>query len=131
MMQYPTAIVFGVFDRLHKGHEYFLSEAKALCGHLTVVVTLPEIVMLMKKKMPRQTLEERLEAIRNFDTAFNVVPGDATMGEWNVFEKYKPDIVLLGYDQQGIAKELDRLGMKYEYIDAHFPERYKSSLILE
>jgi cytidyltransferase-like protein len=123
------AMVFGVFDHFHKGHEYFLSEARKKCRELTVVVTLPDIVELMKKRIPDHTLEERINALKNFNSSFNVVPGDPIMGEWKVLKTHTPDIIFLGYDQQGIAGELDKLGIPYEFIDSHFPEKYNSSLV--
>ncbi len=123
------AMVFGVFDTFHKGHEYFLTQAKSRCDNLIVVVTLSEVVALMKKRQPQHTLAERMEQVKNFCPDSTVIPGDSIMGEWNVFKTHTPDIIFLGYDQQGIAGELDRLGMKYEYIDSFQPEKYKSSFL--
>jgi cytidyltransferase-like protein len=123
-----TGMAFGVFDSLHNGHEYFLSEAKAKCLDLIVVVTVPEVVRLLKNKVPRHSLEERIEAIRAFDSSCTVVAGDTTLGGWEVLKRYAPDVVYLGYDQQGIASEMDKLGIAYEFIGSYFPEKYKSSL---
>lgn len=126
-------MVFGVFDGFHKGHEYFLSEALKRCSKLTVVVAVPEMVELMKKKRPMHTLEDRIQAIKDFavDVTPNisVIPGDATLGEWNVLKIHQPDMVILGYDQQGIAGEMERLGIPYEYINSYHPEIYKTSLM--
>ena len=121
-------MVFGVFDAFHKGHEYLLTEAKKRCTELVVVVTLPHIVEHMKQRQPHHTLTERMAHIKEFDTNLNVISGDEAMGEWRVLKTHRPDVVFLGYDQQGIASELDMLGIAYEFIDAHHPEKYKSSL---
>jgi cytidyltransferase-like protein len=126
---FKKGMVFGVFDNFHPGHEYFLSSAKNKCTELFVVVTLPHVVKLIKKRVPHHALEQRIENIKNYDARLSVVEGDAVLGAWNIFKMYNPDIIFLGYDQQGIARELDKLGMLYEYIDAHYPEKYKSSLM--
>lgn len=127
--KYKKGMVFGVFDCFHKGHEYFLLEAKSKCEELIVVVTLSEIVELIKKRKPQDSLEVRMENIKSFDKEFLVVLGDTTMGEWTVLKTHKPDVVFLGYDQQGIAGELDKLGVGYIYIESHYPEKYKTSLV--
>lgn len=122
-------MVFGVFDHFHKGHEYFLTEAARQCDELIVVVTLPEIVEKLKGRTPRHSLEKRTAHVTEFNPQFVVVAGDATLGEWNVLRGYSPDIVFLGYDQQGIEKELKSLGVPCLFIDSHHPEQYKSSLM--
>jgi cytidyltransferase-like protein len=122
-------MVFGVFDTLHEGHIYFLTEAAEKYDRLIVVVTLPEIVFMLKKRHPKQSLETRMAAITSFNPSFQVVPGDQTLGEWNVIKMHAPDIVFLGHDQHGIATELERLGIPFEFIGAYKPEVYKSSLM--
>ncbi len=122
-------MVFGVFDRFHKGHEYFLSQAHTQAEQLVVVVTLPEVVESIKKKAPFDAFEERIGNIKKFNLDFRVVPGDKELGSWQILKDHEPDIIFLGYDQQGIARELDRLNFPYLYIDAHYPEKYKSSLL--
>ncbi len=122
-------MVFGVFDRFHKGHEFFLSHATEQCEQLVVVVTLSEVSELFKKKSPSHAFEERVLAIKKYNDKFLVVPGDTTVGEWAVLKKYSPNMVFLGYDQQAIAGELDRLGVPYSFIEAYKPETYKTSLI--
>ena len=147
-------MVFGVFDNLHPGHEFFLLEAAKDCDELVVVVTLPEIVSLLKGKTPKKSLEERIGDIRDFfadkkilsrtgvELEFFVVAGDKEIGSWNILKQYKPDVIFLGYDQQAIARELDKLKalvlpkleatsfgvFSYKFIESYEPEKYKSSL---
>jgi FAD synthetase len=127
--KHKKGMVFGVFDVFHPGHVYFLNEAASRCEELTVVVTHPEVVMLLKNKNPRNSLEERVCAVKKNDDRYNVVTGDSTIGGWQVLRDNQFDIIFLGYDQQGIAKELDRLKVNYEILDSHYPEKYKSSLL--
>lgn len=124
-----TALVFGVFDGLHEGHKQFLFQALEKCDKLIVVVTLPEIVRILKNKMPSQSFEERAKALQSFNPRIETVAGDAVRGSWHVLNVCKPDIILLGYDQQGIAEELARKHIRFEFLSAHQPEKYKSSLL--
>ncbi len=133
-------LVFGVFDNLHPGHEFFLSETAKECDELVVVVTLPEVADLLKGKLPKKSLEERISDVKDFftsehllgrngiDMQFSVVAGDKEIGSWKVLKEYKPDVIFLGYDQQGIAKELDKLSFSYKFVASYQPEKYKSSL---
>ena len=122
-------MVFGVFDGLHEGHKKFLSDAAARCGTLIVVVTRDEIVELLKRRKPMRPHAARAAAIRAFNPNYIVVPGDPTLGEWDILKTHRPDKVFLGYDQHGIAAELTKLGIPFETLDAHEPSKYKSSLL--
>lgn len=124
-----SGIVFGVFDGMHEGHKHFLSEASKLADKLTIVLTLPETAVILKGRSPRHSYEERKAAIRAFKPDAEIVPSDAKLGEWSVFKNRKPCLVILGYDQQGIAKELEKIGVYFIFIDSHYPEKYKSSLL--
>lgn len=109
-------MVFGVFDRFHVGHEFFLSNAAQKCDELVVVVTLPEIVAQLKGKLSLNDLATRISKIQNFNPHLSVVSGDKKLGSWEVLKTYQPNIILLGCDQQGIAAELDRLDLPYEFL---------------
>lgn len=123
-----TAMVFGVFDGLHQGHKNFLEQASQKCENLIVVVALSEVVHLLKGKLPKYSHEERAEQINSFYPRFKIIFGDSVPGQWNVITKYKPDIIFLGYDQQGIAQELIKIKVPFEMLLAYKPELYKSSI---
>ena len=124
-----TGMVFGVFDCLHEGHRYFLAQAAEQCDKLFVVVATDEVVEKLKKRPPQQKYEERVRALAEFKADIRVLPSDVVVGSWEILEQVRPDIVFLGYDQQGIAEELRRRGMPFVFLGAHYPERYKSSLM--
>lgn len=126
---HKTGMVFGVFDGLHEGHKYFLSQAASRCQQLLVAVTLPEVVLKLKGKAPKQSLEERCQAISAFNPAFKTIVGDRETSSWEVLKEHKPDIIFLGYDQQQIAKDLETMGIAYSYLDSYQPEQFKSSLL--
>lgn len=122
-------MTFGVFDRLHPGHEYFLRTASAQCERLVVVVTPNSVVRELKNHAPRESESKRINNVRQLMPEAEVVLGDAIPNSWEVLAKYRPAMVFLGYDQQDIAQELEKLKVHFTYIDAHKPEKYKSSLI--
>ena len=123
------ALLFGVFDGLHEGHKYFLSEAIKRCADLTVVVATDDSVISLKNKKPKHSQDERIQALKDFHDSLNVLIGDRELGSWKVLLDNKPDIVFLGHDQQGIASELEKLKIPFEYIRAYKPEKFKSSLL--
>ncbi len=127
--QYSQGLVFGVFDGFHPGHRYFIAEALKRSDNLVVVVTLDEVVEKLKKHLPVNSLTERVAKIKQFNPELIVVPGDVTSGQWQVLRANFYDIIWLGYDQQGIAKELDKLKVDYEFLGSYQPEVYKSSLL--
>ncbi len=126
---YKKGMVFGVFDGLHEGHRHFLSEAANNCDELVVVVALSETAERLKGRAPKHDFKERAKAVAAFNPKFLVVSGDTAIGAWSVLEKHGPDMVFLGHDQDGIAKELKRRDVPFTTLSPHFPERYKSELL--
>lgn len=122
-------MVFGVFDGFHPGHRYFLTEARARCERLVVVVALSEVVERMKKRPPLYTYEERVARIEEFDNSLVVVPSDPGLGEWRVFKEHHPEMVFLGYDQVALGQALVDIAMPHTYIGSHYPEKFKSGLL--
>lgn len=127
--KYSLGMVFGVFDGFHPGHQHFLSEALKHCDKLIVVVAHPHIVKALKDRTPYCSLEERLAAVRTFNERLEVTQGDEHLGRWTALKTYQPDIVLLGYDQERLGAELAKLHVLTQIITAHFPTKFKSSLI--
>ena len=124
-------MVFGVFDCLHKGHQYLLNEASEKCGNLIVVVTPDSVVKTMKGRSPQKTSPERMSAIKTYNSNFQVVAGDEHIGSWQVFERYPCDVVYLGHDQQNIGKVLEAIGVRHVYLKPYKPEKYKTSILIK
>jgi cytidyltransferase-like protein len=127
-MNRVKGMVFGVFDGLHEGHAHFLREAASRCDELVAVVATDEAARALKGRAPKFSLSERIARVVALG-ASTVAPGDEEQGAWRVLEKHAPDVVFLGYDQDAIAKALDARGIRYEYVSAHEPGRFKSSLL--
>lgn len=122
-------MVYGVFDGFHPGHQHFLQEALKHCDKLIVVVAHPDIVKALKDRTPYCSSEERLASIRAFDERLEVILGDESIGRWTALNTYRPDIVLLGYDQERLGTELEKLHVRTRLITAHFPTKFKSSIL--
>lgn len=122
-----TVLAFGTFDLFHKGHEFFLQEAKKHGDRLVVVVARDVNVKHLKGRAPEQNEQLRLQAVRDFSAV-----DDARLGyeEWGmhlqVLDDVQPDVVCLGYDQRATLPEG---AWRVVRIEAFEPERYKSSLL--
>ncbi len=101
-------MVFGVFDGLHKGHQFFLEQAKKLGTDLIIVVTIDKVVEELKNKVPRFNLKKRIEDLRQLAITNKIVSGDEKNGSWKIIKKFKPDIIALGYDQKDLALNLSQ-----------------------
>lgn len=100
-------MAFGTFSLIHPGHVHYLTEAKKLADELIVVVARDSTVKRVKKKcvVPEEQRKMVVEALKPVDKA---ILGDEE-SKYKVIEKYKPDVVVLGPDQE---EDTERL--KYE-----------------
>lgn len=129
-------LVFGVFDRLHPGHLHFLEEARALGESLVVIVARDSTVLRLKNKTPRDSEVARIKALLGVQNVSRSLLGDAELGTYDVLKQENPDVIALGYDQLGLKKDLEeKMGAGFlrkiptVVLEAHEPEKYKSSLL--
>jgi FAD synthetase len=96
----------GVFDLLHPGHLYFLSQAKKLGDELVVVVARDRTAARLKRQpvIPEEMRREMVEALKPVDRA---VLGSLT-DIYHTVEELRPDIIALGYDQHFDEAEVER-----------------------
>lgn len=127
-----TVLCFGTFDGLHPGHEDYFRQAKELGDRLVVVVARDETVKIVKSRASVQDESTRLRAVEQHplvDEARLGWPGD----KYRVIEDVRPDIILLGYDQQAFTETLEEtlrsrgLSCKVVRATAYKPDVYKSS----
>lgn len=131
-------MVFGAFDILHKGHEFFLKEAKKYGDELIVVVGLDETIQFLKKRKPYNSQNSRIENLKKLNIVDKVFSGNKK-DKFKVIEDIKPDILVFGYDQESfnsnIQEELEKRNLEQIKIKnintSFFPEQYKSSIIRE
>ncbi|MEM0159371.1 MAG: adenylyltransferase/cytidyltransferase family protein [Candidatus Micrarchaeaceae archaeon] len=108
----------GVFDILHLGHIYFLTEAKKLGDELVVVVARDSTAERLKRK-PIMDENIRLKIVSSLK-----VVDEARLGNkddiFKTVEEIKPNIIALGYDQKfdekKIEKECLRRGLKVKVV---------------
>ncbi|TAL54509.1 MAG: FAD synthase [Nanoarchaeota archaeon] len=127
-------MVMGTFDLFHKGHEYFLREARRRGDYLVVLIARDATVAKLKGKKPR-----RNEKQRQYDVKKSGIPDKVVLGKlgdkYSVLEKEKPDVICLGYDQtfftDKLKDELKKRGIKAKIIrlKSFKPEIYKTSKI--
>jgi FAD synthetase len=107
-----TVLASGVFDLLHYGHVRFLEEAKRLGGpsaRLVVIVARDKTVERLKGRRPIIPEDQRralVEALRVVDEA---LLGYEDLNLAAVLERVRPDIIAVGYDQEGIEIEVKRI----------------------
>lgn len=128
-------MVFGTFDMVHKGHESMFAQARALAAHpyLIVSVARDRSAARMKGAAPRHTEEERLARVAAHPLVHEAVLGDAE-GYMPHIVAAQPDIIALGYDQEGeyvehVERDLRVAGLATRIVRLHAfePETYKTS----
>jgi len=130
-------LIFGTFDRLHKGHIHFIKKAKEITDdpdntNLFVVVAKDHNVGEFKGKKPIDNELKRLMNVYLLGLAKKVILGEKEkMWFFRQINQIKPNIICLGYDQddQGLEEYIKerKLKIKIVKIDAFEPEKYKSS----
>ena len=72
------------------------------------VVTRDEVVAELKKKKPKNNLNQRIKKLTESVLVNEVIKGDKKTGSWNIIGKCNPDIVALGYDQKELKSALEK-----------------------
>lgn len=124
-------LVFGTFDRLHRGHINFLDQARRHGDYIIAVVTRDENVKEQKGHLPVERCSTRAIKVRRF--VDKVVVGEKDIS-YKLIKKIRPDIICIGYDQRpGITearKILEKIGMEkvlVKKMKPYKPNIYKSS----
>lgn len=127
-------MVFGVFDRLHPGHLDFLRQAAEHGDELIAVVARDRTVMELKNKQPLHFETERLAAVQDVPEVTLAVLGDETHGSYGVIAAHRPDVICVGYDQHGLAEDLEKRAWQKNFLlirlAAYEPEQWHTSLLI-
>lgn len=129
-------LIFGTFDVIHPGHQWFLRQAADHGDDLIAVIARDQFVKNWKGKSPVLSENERLAAIKASGLVQDAVLGDKEIRTYGVVERVQPDIICLGHDQQALRDDLEawlegRDGIKKPKIEILPPwnrHRYSSSL---
>ena len=131
-------MVFGTFDMLHEGHKDFFRQARALAPdpYLIVSVARDAAAGRIKGMRPRRSESERCAILRSETLVDDIVLGDES-GYITHIVATRPDIIALGYDQEGeYVENLERdvravgLATKIVRLKPHKPGTYKTSKLL-
>jgi FAD synthetase len=107
-----TVLAAGVFDLLHYGHIRYLEESKKAGGpnaKLVVIVARDETVRKLKGYEPVIPEDQRRAVIEALKVVDEALLGYEEMDLVRVIEQIKPDIVVMGHDQQSIKAQVEKV----------------------
>jgi FAD synthetase len=120
-----TVVTSGVFDLIHPGHIFLLRFAKKLAGRdgrLIVVIARDETVYRRKGRKPILSEKDRLRVVGSIRYVDKAVLGFRPLSYEKIIKKYKPDIVVFGYDQgeimKGFREEAERRRWRVKIVKA-------------
>jgi FAD synthetase len=132
-IQQSGILAFGTFDIFHPGHESFLKQAREFGDYLIVVIARDKTVEKVKENLPQNNEITRQQAVVKNNLADEVVLGNLE-DKYQVIEKYRPEIICLGYDQKAFVKNLREKLKEFNLektriikLKSYYPEKYKSS----
>lgn len=124
-------LVFGTFDKLHRGHINFLNQARKYGDYMIAVVARDENVKGQKGHTPLEKCSKRAINVRKF--VDKVMVGEKKVS-YKLIKKIAPDVICIGYDQRPSLGEtrkiLKRIGMEnvlLRKMRPFKPKIYKSS----
>jgi len=125
-------ITFGTFDTFHPGHKYYLQEARKYCEKLITIVSTDLNVQKIKNHTPSDNQEKRKLNVQKSEFSDLVFIWEEENHLKYIIE-YRPQIIILWYDQEWfiweLEKYLEKNNLKTEIIRIwdYKPEKYKSS----
>lgn len=129
-----TVLVFGTFDVIHPGHEYFLQQAALLGDHLVAVIARDQFVVNTKNRKPVHNEDERISHILECGLVDEAFLSDRVTGTFSIVEKINPQIVCFGHDQIRLGESFNKWmkmngkEIKTATIAPYKREKYSSTL---
>lgn len=132
-------MVFGTFDMVHEGHADLFRQARTLGPDPYLIVSLARKnnVARIKGAAPHRTEAERASLLRRNTLVDEVILGQEEGYIEHIIDAH-PDIIALGYDQEGeyvsrLEKDLKAAGFEPRIVrlEAFKPEIYKTSKLRE
>lgn len=112
-------MVAGVFDIIHPGHIYLISRAAEL-GDVIVVVARDSTVERLKGRRPIIPEDQRLEVVKSIKGVKEAFLGNEGEDMLRIVEELKPDIILLGpnqdFNEDKLRRDLESKGLKVEVM---------------
>lgn len=116
-----TGYTTGVFDLFHIGHLNILKQAKSMCNHLIVGVTVDELAFELKGKKPVIPFAERIEIVKSIKYVDDAVP-EFVNDKIQAWERYRFDRIFKGDDWKStdrwiaLEKEFRKRGVEIFYF---------------
>jgi FAD synthetase len=111
-----VVLASGIFDLLHLGHVKFLEDAKKAGGEnakLVVIVARDSTVEKTKGRKPIISEDQRRTLVESLKVVDEAVLGYEKLDIGEFIEKFKPDVVALGYDQDEMERKVS------QYVKEH------------
>lgn len=132
-------LIFGTYDGIHEGHRHFFAQARALAPHPYLIVSLARDINVLKVKSrpPHDKEAVRKKLLEQEPLIDEVILGAQGDDYIEHICALKPDIIALGYDQDGtvytnaLREKLSNAHCNAAIVrcDPYKPETYKSSKI--
>ena len=109
--KHAVVLASGVFDLLHLGHVRFLEEAKKAGGknaELIVIVARDSTVEKRKDNKPIMSEDQRRALVESLKVVDEAILGYENFSIDQVVDKIKPDVIAVGYDQEGMANAVEK-----------------------
>jgi FAD synthetase len=107
-----TVLASGVFDLIHYGHIRFLEEAKRAGGKgskLVVIVARDETVKRLKGSFPVIPEDQRRAIVESLEVVDEALLGFEDLDLTRVIQQLKPEIIVVGHDQDYICDQLEKI----------------------
>jgi len=101
-----TVLVFGTFDIIHPGHQWFLRKASAFGDRLIAVVSRDRFVRDWKGKSTIRDEVSRMRELEKSGLVDRAVLSDPEIRTYGIVEELKPDVICLGHDQNALHDDL-------------------------
>ncbi len=130
-----NVLVFGTFDNIHPGHEYFLEKAAAHGNFMTVIVARDAFVEKFKNKTPIHNENKRLQMIMNHPLVSDAYLADKEIGTYSIIKEIHPDVICLGHDQTALEENLkswmqkNKIKIHIKKLPPYKREHYSSTLL--
>jgi len=112
-------VVCGSFEILHPGHIHLIREASKY-GSVVVVVARDSTIRAVKGREPVVPEEQRLFMVKSVKWVDDAVLGSEEGDKLKVIEELKPDVILLGpdqdYDPEELRRELKARGLNVKVL---------------
>jgi len=101
-----TVLVFGTFDIIHPGHQWFLRKAASYGDRLVAVVSRDRFVRDWKGKSTVRDEVSRIHDLEESGLVDQAVLSDPEIRTYRIVDEIQPDIICLGHDQSALLDDL-------------------------